>query len=174
MLKAIGERFQACGLEIHPGKSKIVYCKDINRKADYEEISFDFLGFGFRPRSSTDKYGRRYVNFSPAISRSAKKAIRQEIRSWHIQLKSDKELDDLSRMFDPILRGWANYYCKFYQSAMRSIWKHVNWYLTRWAMRKYKRLTGHQRRARQWLNRAARANPKLFVHWQRGIFPAAG
>jgi len=174
MLKTIEERFRDCGLEIHPDKSKIVYCKDINRRADYERVSFDFLGFGFRPRSSKDKYGRRYVNFSPAISNGAKKALRQEIRSWHIQLKNEHALDDLSRMFNPVLRGWANYYCKFYKTAMHSIWQHMNRYLVRWVMRKYKRLAWHQRRAREWLNRVARANPGLFVHWKLGIFPAAG
>lgn len=174
MLKTIEERFRDCDLEIHPDKSKIVYCKDINRRAGHEQISFDFLGFGFRPRYSKDKYGRRYVNFSPAISNSAKKALRQEIRSWHIQLKNEQALDDLSRMFNPVLRGWANYYCKFYKTAMHSIWQHMNRYLVRWVMRKYKRLAWHQRRAREWLNRVARASPGLFVHWKLGVFPAAG
>lgn len=174
MLMTIEERFRDCGLEIHPDKSKIVYCKDINRRAGYERVSFDFLGFGFRPRSSKDKYGRRYVNFSPAISNDAKKALRQEIKSWHIQLKNEHALDDLSRMFNPVLRGWANYYCRFYKTAMYSIWQHMNRYLVRWVMRKYKRFAWHQRQAREWLNRVARANIGLFVHWQLGIFPAAG
>jgi len=160
--------------EVHVRFSKIVYCKDINRRADYERVSFNFLGFGFRPRSSKDKYGRRYVNFSPAVSSDAKKALRQEIRGWHIQLKNGHELDDLSRMFNPVLRGWANYYCKFYKTAMNPIWQHINRYLVRWVMRKYKRFSWHQRRTREWLNRVARANPGLFVHWQLGIFPAAG
>ena len=35
--------------------------------------------------------------------------MRQTIRSWRLHLRSDKTLDDLSRMFNPILRGWVNY-----------------------------------------------------------------
>ncbi|MBI1746736.1 MAG: group II intron reverse transcriptase/maturase [Acidobacteria bacterium] len=174
VLRAVEKRFQECGLEIHPGKSKIVYCKDVNRREDYANISFDFLGFTFRPRSSKDKYGRRYVNFSPAVSKAAKKAMRQAIRSWHLQLKNDRTLEDLSRMFDPVLRGWANYYGKFYKSEMVSIWYHTNMYLVRWVMRKYKRYARHRRRANEHLNRIARVNPGLFAQWKLGIYPAAG
>lgn len=174
VIKVVGRRFRECGLEIHPEKSKIVYCKDINRRGDYDKISFDFLGYTFRPRSSKDKNGRRYVNFSPAVSNAAKKAMRQEMRSWHLQLKSDKRLEDLSKMFDPVLRGWANYYGKFYKSEMAKIWQHLNRYLTRWVMRKYKRFARHRRRASQHLGRVARERAYLFEHWRQGIIPAVG
>jgi len=174
VLRAIGRRFQECGLEIHPGKSKIVYCKDVNRRLPHDKVSFDFLGYTFRPRSSKDKYGRRYVNFSPAVSRDAMKAMRQAMRSWHIQLKSEKGLEDLAHMFDAVLRGWSNYYSKFYKTAMLPIWQHMNQYLVRWVMRKYKRYAKHRTRAAEYLNRIARAKPQLFTHWRMGIFPAAG
>jgi RNA-directed DNA polymerase len=173
VLKEISSRFQECKLEIHPEKSKIVYCKDINRKEDFDTISFDFLGYTFRPRSAKDKYGRRYVNFAPAVSNAAKKAMRQEMRSWQIQLKSEKSIEDISRMFNPILKGWANYYCKYYKTAMLPIWRHMNIYLTRWLMRKHKKYEGHQTRAREYLNKLARKSPELFVQWQMGIYPAA-
>jgi len=174
VLRAIGERFQECGLEIHPGKSKIVYCQDVNRRQANDRVAFDFLGYTFRPRSSKDKYGRRYVNFSPAVSRDAMKTMRQEIRSWHLQLKSEKGLEDLSRMFDPVLRGWSSYYGKFYKSAMVPVWRHMNEYLVRWVMRKYKRYAKRRTRAAEYLDRLARAKPQLFAHWRMGIFPAAG
>lgn len=95
-----------CGLELHPSKTRIVYCEDINRRQDHPAIEFTFLGYTFRPRKAVDKYGRVYVNFSPAVSRPACKAMRQSIRGWHMQLKYDKELADLTTMFDPILTGW--------------------------------------------------------------------
>ena len=79
----------------------IVYCKDINRIGDHPKVQFTFLGYTFRPRKALDKYGRVYVNFSPAVSRDALKAMRQTIRGWHLQLKSDKSLADLSAMFAP-------------------------------------------------------------------------
>ncbi len=71
MLDRVRERFQACKLELHPGKTRIVYCKDINRTGDHPEIQFTFLGYTFRPRKAVDKYDRVYVNFSPAVSRDA-------------------------------------------------------------------------------------------------------
>ena len=106
VLAQISQRLVDCGLLIHPGKTRIVYCKDVNRQQEHESIEFSFLGYSFRPRKAVDKYGRIYVNFSPAVSPAVLKSMRQEIRSWHLQLKNDKSLMDLSRMFNPILRGW--------------------------------------------------------------------
>jgi RNA-directed DNA polymerase len=125
-----------------------------------------------------DKYGRLYVNFAPAVSRGAVKTMRQAIRGWHIQLKNDKELIDMSAMFNPILRGWMNYYGRFYASAMRPVWKHMNGFLVRWLMRKYKSLAWHKRKARRTLGRLAEAWPEAwpeaFVHWKAGYAPVAG
>jgi len=174
VLRRIAERFQACGLELHPSKTRIVYCKDLNRPLDHLAIEFTFLGYTFRPRKAVDKYGRVYVNFSPAVSRAACKAMRQTIRGWHLQLKCDKELADLSAMFDPILAGWQQYYGRFHGSAMSTIWKHVNAYLVRWLMRKYKRLARHKTRAWRALGRLAQRNPQAFVHWRMGVIPMAG
>ena len=122
----IGERFQACGLELHPNKTRLVYCKDINRTGDHPDIQFTFLGYTFRPRKALDKYGRVYVNFSPAVSRDGFKAMRQTIRGWHLQLKCDKNLADLSTMFGPILKGWQQYYGRFYGSALKPLWRNMN------------------------------------------------
>jgi hypothetical protein len=153
---------------------KVSDCKDVNRKGDFEEISFDFLGFTFRPRKAQDMYGRRYVNFSPAISRSAMKEIYREMRSWHLQLRSDKELCELSARFNPVITGWWNYYGRFYGTAMKPIWRQINLWLTRWIRQKHKRFRKHKMRASQYLGKLARANPKYFVHWQKGYLPTAG
>ncbi|EIJ34246.1 group II intron reverse transcriptase/maturase [Thiothrix nivea] len=114
-LRKISRRLVECGLEIHPGKTRIVYCKDINRQGNHDHTEFTFLGYSFRPRKSVDKYGRIYPNFTPAASPQALKSMRQTVRSWHLQLKCDKSLFDLSRMFNPILRGWWQYYGRFYR-----------------------------------------------------------
>ena len=92
-----------CGLELHPDKTKVVYCRDIHRREEHESIQFDFLGYTFRPRRSKDRYGRVFVNFTPALSRVAAKAMRQTVRGWRLQLKSDKSIEDLARMFGPII-----------------------------------------------------------------------
>lgn len=171
VMRAISERFRQCGLEIHPDKSSIVYCKDANRQEDFAKISFTFLGFTFRPRRCMDKKGRLHPNFLPAISRSAKKEINRQIRSWHIQLKNEKTLSDLSRMFNPRLQGWNAYYGRFYPSALRQLWRNFNKYLVRWIRRKHKKLSRHWQRARRSLDQHARAHADLFVHWKLGVFP---
>lgn len=170
----LADRLKECGLELHPDKTKVVYCRDIHRQKEYETIQFDFLGYTFRPRRSKDRYGRVFVNFTPAISRAATKAIRQEIRGWRVQLKSDKSIEDLSRMFAPVIRGWINYYCRFYPSAFKPVADRLNMALTCWAMRKFNRLRGHKRRARHWIGRVAHRQPGLFPHWRAGFVASAG
>lgn len=173
VLEQLGERLRQCGLELHPEKTRIVYCQDINRKSQYSNVQFTFLGYTFRPRKSVDKYKRIYVNFSPAVSRDALKAMRQTVRGWHMQLKCDKSLSDLSSMFGPVLRGWANYYGRFYNTALGPLWRHVNAYLVRWMQNKYKSLARGVTRAARALARLAQRTPRTFVHWERGYVPAA-
>src|ERR1700731_1007150 len=92
---AIALRLQECGLELHPEKTKVVYCKDDDRRRTYPHEKFDFLGYTFRPRRSKNRTGKFFVNFSPAVSDKAVKAIRVEIRSWDLHLRSDKRIEDL-------------------------------------------------------------------------------
>ncbi len=165
VLRKLGERLSQCGLDLHPEKTRIVYCQDVNRKAEYPVVQFTFLGYAFRPRKTVDKYGRVYVNFSPGVSREALTAMRQTVRSWHMQLKCDKELSDLANMFGPVLRGWSNYYGRFYASAMKPLWRSVNDYLVRWMQRKFKRLARGVIRAARALGRLAERAPRSFVHW---------
>lgn len=171
VMAMIIRRFKECGLEINVEKSRIVYCKDANRQETCEDISFDFLGFTFRPRRCVSEKHGIHPNFLPAISRSSMKAINREIRSWHIQLKNDKSVEDLSNMFNPKIRGWFAYYGRFYPSMLYRIWRNINGYLVRWLRRKYKSLARHKRRAWQHLRRLAEQNPRLFIHWELGYMP---
>jgi len=174
LLKALDARFKECGLELHPKKTKIVYCKDDDRGEDYPNISFDFLSYTFRPRRAKNRYGKFFVSFLPGVSNNAGKAMRQKARKWKMHLRSDKSLEDLSRMFSPVIRGWINYYGKFYKSALYATMRQLNRILVRWAMRKFKKLKGHRRRAEYWLGNVARRQPQLFPHWQFGVKPTAG
>jgi len=174
MKRAIGERLAECKLELHPEKTRIIYCKDGDRRGNYLNERFDFLGFTFRPRRSKNRWGKFFINFSPAVSDKATKAMRQTIRSWTLQRRSDKSLDDLSRMFNPILRGWITYYGQYYKSALYPMFVDLNRILARWAMRKYKKVRGHARRAMHWLGRIARQRPEMFSHWQMGLLPTVG
>lgn len=169
---AVEERLRQCKLEAHPEKTRIVYCRDSNRTGDHAHIQFDFLGYGFRPRRARNQRDKRYfTSFVPAISRKSMKAIVRAVRDWGLHAASDKELDDFSRMFDKHIRGWVNYYGRYYPSALYRTFDCINRRLVRWAMKKYKRFRGHQRVATQWLRRIARARPELFAHWRLGIVP---
>jgi len=174
MKEVLESRFKECNLELHREKTRIIYCKDEDRRKEYSQTSFDFLGFTFRPRRSKNRWGKPFINFSPAVSNEAGKAMRQEARRWRLHLRSDKSLEDLSKMFSPVVRGWINYYGSFYKSALYPTLRHLNRTLVRWAERKFKRLRRHQRRAEYWLGRIAQRQPWLFPHWRIGIRPAAG
>lgn len=173
LLQSLNKRMNDCKLELHPIKTKIVYCKDADRKSEYENTSFDFLGYTFRPRLSKNRWGKHFVNFSPAISNKSKKSIRQKVRTWNLQLKAEKEIEDLSYMFNSAIQGWINYYGKFYKSEMYSSLRHINKALIMWARRKYKRLAKHKKRAERFVGRIAKRNPRLFKHWDIGIKPTA-
>ncbi len=174
VLEAIRKRLAECGLELHPEKTRIAYCKDDDRRGNYPNISFDFLGYTFRPRRSKNKWGKYFINFTPAVSNEAAKKMRQKIRRWQVQQRSDKSLDDISHMFNPALRGWINYFSKFYKSGIYPTLRHFNNILARWATRKFKKLRRHFKRAKKWLRRISEREPKLFKHWQMGILPEAG
>ncbi len=171
VLRKLDARLKECGLELHQQKTKIVYCADVNRQLSYSQIQFTFLGYTFRPRKAVDKHGRVYVNFLPAVSRDALKQMRQTVRRWHLQLKSDKELEDLSKMFNPVLRGWQQYYGRFYPSGLKPLWRSLNDYLVRWLRRKRKGVAPGILRGVKALARLAQRSPTAFVHWQLGYCP---
>ncbi|SCG82373.1 RNA-directed DNA polymerase (reverse transcriptase) [Proteiniborus sp. DW1] len=173
LLKALKVGLEEIGLELHLDKTRIVYCKDDDRKGKYTNETFDFLGYTFRPRLSKSKYGKFFVNFTPAVSNKASKAMRQTIRSWRLQLKPDKELKDIANMSNPVIRGCINYCGRFYKSALYLVLRYVNAALRNWARRKYKKLSRGKRKAEHWLGKIAKNLPKLFAHWQIGIVPTA-
>ena len=175
ILASIERRLTHCRLELHPDKTRIVYCQDDDRRGTYSHTKFDFLGYTFRARRSKNRWGKYFINFSPAVSAEAAKAMRQEMRRWKLHLRSDKAIDDLARMWNPVLRGWIQYYGRFYRSALYPVFRHLDLHLVRWAMRKYRRLRRHRRRATHWLGGLARREPRLFAHWMLlGLRPSAG
>ena len=169
MKAALAIRLAECGLELHPEKTKIVYCKDGSRKGRYPSTKFDFLGYTFRPRVVKNrKRNSLFVSFTPAVSATALKAMRQTTRKWNFRNRSDLSLLDISRMYNPILRGWLQYYGQFCPSALYPMLRHFNMTLVAWAMRKYRRLKGHKTRASLFIEGIVKRQPWLFVHWQRG------
>lgn len=169
---AIASRLKECGLTLNEQKTRIVYCKDADRRGSYEHTSFDFLGYTFRPRLSKSKFGKHFLNFSPAVSGEASKRMRREIRRWGLHRRSGTTLTDLARKFNPAIRGWINYYGRFYKSMLNPTFRHLNEILVKWAMWKYKRLRNAPRRARRFIADVARRQPDLFAHWRVGVRPS--
>src|SRR4051812_7418766 len=161
---ALAERLGSVGLELHPGKTKIVYCQDANRRGEAEHTSFDFLGYTFRGRLVRGRRGF-FVSFAPAMSTMARKAKGRQIRAWHLNRRSGSDLSGLAQGINPQVRGWINYYGAFYRSMLYSLAGRIDEHLVRWAMQKFKRLRGRPTRARRWLDTVRRRQPTLFAHW---------
>lgn len=175
VLDAIRDRMRECGLELHSTKTRIVYCKDSDRRGEYEHVSFDFLGYTFQPRRAKNRHGKYFVSFLPAISTKAAKAIRATIRNWRLaSTRNNQSLEDLARVINPAVRGWMNYYGRYYRSKCVLVLRHINVALAAWARQKYKRFRRRKRSSMHWLGRIARRDPTLLVLWQLGIRPEAG
>jgi RNA-directed DNA polymerase len=173
IMAELNARFAECGLQMHPDKTQIVYCKDGSRKGKYPNTKFDFLGYTFRPRVVKNrKRNSLFVSFTPAVSVKSLKVMRQTTRRLNYRNRTELSLRDISRLHNPVVRGWVAYYGRFYPSALYPVFRHINKTLVAWAMRKYRRLKGHKTRASRFLEEVAVKQPYLFVHWQRGMVGA--
>ncbi|MBA3527840.1 MAG: group II intron reverse transcriptase/maturase [Propionibacteriaceae bacterium] len=142
---AITARMVEVGLELHPDKTRIVYCKDDNRRGTYVHTSFTFLGYTFRTRSTRSKHGRMFASFLPAVSREALVEMGRQVRRWRIHLRVGANLADLARWINPIVRGWMQYYGRFYRTMLHPLLLRINTYLVRWARKKYRALGAYPR-----------------------------
>ena len=163
--QGIAARMEECGLERHPKKTKIVYCKDDNRTGCYPVVSFDFLGYCFRARLSRNRQGKYCVNFSPAIAPKARKSIYAKIRDWRIPRRSETSIKALAQMINPVVRGWVGYSGVFYKSSLLFRVHHLERLILKWVKRKYKKQGSHLKRAKRWIKRVKSRYPELFVHW---------
>jgi RNA-directed DNA polymerase len=161
---AIAARLGTLGLELHPEKTKIAFCKDANRPGEFEHTSFDFLGYTFRGRMARGRRGL-FVSFTPAISAKARKAVGQKVRGWHLNRRSGTDLSGLAEEINPQVRGWIGYYGAFYRSELYSLAWRIDQHLLRWAMQKFKRLRGKIAKASAWLDAVRQRQPRLFAHW---------
>lgn len=175
LLTAIRSRLAVCGLELHPEKTKIVYCQDDDRRGTHEHTSFDFLGYTFRAGRAKNRWGKLFISFLPGVSNKAANSIRETIRSWRIgATRNNQSLEEIAGFVNPFVRGWVNYYGRYFPSALTPVLRSLERSLVYWVRRKLKRFRYHQRQAVHWLGQVAQREPNLFVLWAQGIRPAAG
>jgi group II intron reverse transcriptase/maturase len=170
VLDAIRRRFEQCGLALHPTKTRIVYCKDANRPGEFEHVTFDFLGYTFQPRRAAHPRGKPFVSFLPAMSAKAATKIRHTVRAWR-RLPTHQRLEEVARVVNPVVRGWMNYYGRYYRSRCVAVLRHVNLALAAWVRRKYKRFRRRPRASQHWLRRLASRDAQLFALWPLGVKP---
>ena len=161
-------RYNECGLEIHPDKTKIIYCRDSKRQARYPNTQFNFLGYTFRCRRVMNKNSQKFfLGFTPAVSTNAQKSMRAKTKAMRFYKRTELSLNDIAKEFNPVIRGWINYYGKFCRSELKSVLWHFNKTLVSWAKRKYNKISNRGAAIRL-LIKIVKSNPKLFYHWELG------
>jgi len=175
MMEIVRERLQEWDLEVHPEKTKIVYCKDERRDNDYPDNQFDFLSYTFQARQAKDRNGKMHVNFLPAVSNRSSKRMREIIKSWRLHNWNEMTIAEVAKRINPMVRGWIDYYGGYYRSKLSYTMFCLNTYLVRWVLKKYRRF-----RREQWqggyrlLGNIAKKQPELFAHWKANFKPATG
>jgi group II intron reverse transcriptase/maturase len=164
VLAALGERMAGVGLQLHPDKTKIVYCKDSDRRGSYEHTSFTFLGFEFRGRRARGKNGRIFTSFLPAVSKDALKKMSATVRSWRLHRRTGCTMGQLARDINPVVRGWIQYYGAFGLRELYPLLQRINYYLVRWLRKKYRRLRTWKKLLPCW-ERITSQYPEMFAHW---------
>jgi len=166
VLSTLQARLGECHLELHPEKTKIVYCKQENRPDDHEHISFDFLSYTFRPRRVRTQKGKVFLGFIPAISGKAKKRIRKVVQEWKLPTRTGMAIEEIARWVNPIVRGWIHYYGKYHRSSLYHLTHYIEYKLSLWACKKYKRLKRNRNNGRKWLRRIRKGQlGPTFAHW---------
>src|ERR1039457_6457590 len=162
VMRSIALRLAECGLTMHPKKLRIVYCKSSGRNASYPHVQFTFLGFTFRPRKAVNSQNRRFSSFLPGVSVDALKRMRKEVRGWRIHRRTATTLAELAKQYNPVLRGWWNYFGEFYPSAMHSFAMYLDGKLMQWARRKYQTLERREQASVEWLIKMKNCFPRMF------------
>ncbi len=169
-LAALDERMKACGLELHPEKTKQVYCRDYRRQDTYETVKFDFLGYSFQPRSTKSKQtGKLFLGFDCAISISSKKRIADKLEDLKIDRLNFKSIVGVALYLEPFIRGWINYYGKYRITELKPVFLLLRQRLVWWARKRYKRYKTNMVKAYRWLDRVQKQFPNLFYQWRYGF-----
>jgi RNA-directed DNA polymerase len=170
ILAELTERFEKCGLKLHPDKSRVIYCKDGIRQGKYPNTEFNFLGYCFRARrAKSTKRNTTFTAISPAVSKEAQKSMRAQTRKLGLRNRTDLSIEKIAEIYNPILRGWIQYYGEYNRSSLYPVLNHFNNTIKAWVMHKYKKFKGRPTQAGIFLEKLAQKNPSLFAHWRIGM-----
>lgn len=158
---AIARRLQECKLELNEQKTQVVYCRNQVHKEKHEQVSFDFLGYTFRPRYCRTKKGLSLL-FTPCMSRHSKNDVREKIRGI-INRRFKGSVQQLAHQVNQKARGWFQYYCQYNKYTTVDLWYWLNGKVIKWIMENRRFGT---RRAVRWLRTIYKGNPDTFIHWQ--------
>jgi len=173
--KQLEARLKECGLEMHAEKTKIVYCKDSNRGGTYPNVQFDFLGYTFKPRMAQNSIRKVwFTNWLPAVSDKSMRSMREKMKKWEILRTAGCQIEDISKEINPVVRGWINYYGKFYISKLRNFMQAINYRIVKWVRGKYLKVRASELKGLKWLKRISLKHPDLFTHWTIGAVPSVG
>jgi group II intron reverse transcriptase/maturase len=167
LLAALKQRFAECGLTLHPVKTKIVYCRDGQRKERWEHTQFTFLSYRFRNRTTRTGRGNLFQGFNPAMDPAAARRARAAIRERTGSRHCIRSLRDVIADLNPIIRGVWNYFGRYRPSEVqRLVGQFIDQRLLHWARRKYKRMKDSWWKADRWVRRLKRTEPTLLAHWR--------
>jgi len=169
VLTAIKKRLGECKLELNEKKTKIVYCKKEHRKDKFKTVQFDFLGFSFQPRPTSNQGGEMFLGYDCAISRKSENKIAEEFRKLEFHRWTGSDITRIAYVLNPKIRGWINYYGKFRIHKLMRIFRIFHHRLIRWVVNRYGRFGHSLCKADRWLRNLAHSYPGLFVHWQYGF-----
>lgn len=170
LLAQLESRLQELELTLHPEKTKVVYCKSYRRTEGHDEESFTFLSYSFQPRRKRSKIvgdNKTYIIFAPAISSKAKTSIREAIRAILIPRWTEQKLEGFAKILNPKIRGWVNYYTRFYRQETLRVFCYLNERIRKWIKNKYKLTSNKQVLAKY--KAILKEQPALFYHWRLGI-----
>jgi group II intron reverse transcriptase/maturase len=166
VLEMIHQRMASVRLELHPKKTKIVYCRDHRRKGDYPKVKFDFLGYSFQPRTAFSKKKKvLFLGYDCAISSSSRKRIADKLEELNVNKLTFKSIVGVAQYLNPLIRGWVHYYGKFKMYELTKVFRLLSMRLVWWARRRYKRYKTSIRKAYKWLATVREQFPSLFYHW---------
>jgi hypothetical protein len=170
VLQELQNRMRTCNLELHPEKTKLVYCRDYRRQGKYPTVKFDFLGYSFQPRGTMSKQnGRLFLGYDCAISTKSKQRIANKMKELEIPKLSFKSIVGVAQYLEPYIRGWVNYYGKYRISALNPVFQLLRKRLVQWVRKRYKRYKTSLNKAYEWLGRVRVQYPTLFYHWRLGF-----